>query len=256
MLRITTIASAVVVIAMCGVTLEAQAQGAAPSVDPGSRLNEDILKELKAIRQLLETLGARQAGTAPQPREPQVGAMTNLRGHALGRDDAPITMVEFTDLQCPFCRQYANTTFERLKKEWIDTGKVRYISRDFPLSFHGQARNAARAARCAADQGKYWEMRAALLQNANALSTADIAKAAGTLGLNVKTLTVCSASTKYDAEIEADIAEGQRLGVTGTPTFITGRTTPNGIQGPIIVGAAGFDLFDSTLSGLALGATK
>ena len=68
-------------------------------------------------------------------------------------------MVEFTDLQCPFCRQFMLTSFDEIKKNWIDTGKLRYISRDFPLDFHAQAMPAARAARCAGEQGKFWEMR-------------------------------------------------------------------------------------------------
>ena len=87
-------------------------------------------------------------------------------------------MVEFTDLQCPFCRQFALTSFDEIKKNWIDTGKLRYISRDFPLDFHAQAMPAARAARCAGEQGKFWEMRLGLMRNANLLTPAYITKTA------------------------------------------------------------------------------
>src|SRR3954470_12835273 len=117
--------------------------------------NEEMIKELRAIRQLLERL------TQPQPSapaQPTSAKIVDLKGYALGKPDAPLTMVEFTDLQCPFCRQFHVTSFEQLKKEYIDTGKLRYFSRDFPLeSLHPFAMQAARAAKCAADEGKFWE---------------------------------------------------------------------------------------------------
>ena len=95
-------------------------------------------------------------------------------------------MVEFTDLQCPFCRQFAITSFDEIKKNWIDTGKLRYISRDFPLDFHAQAMPAARAARCAGEQGKFWEMRLALVRNANLLTADYIKKTAADLKLDAE----------------------------------------------------------------------
>ena len=87
----------------------------------------------------------------------------------LGRADAPVTLVEFTDLECPYCRAFHVGAFERLKREYIDTGKVRFVSRDFPLDFHPNARPAALAVRCAGEQGKFWEMRHAVTLNAAAL---------------------------------------------------------------------------------------
>ncbi len=106
----------------------------------------------------------------------------------LGRPDAPLTMVEFTDLQCPFCNRFATQTFDQLKKDYIDTGKVRFISRDFPLDFHPQAMPAARAARCAGDQGRFWEMRTTLVKNAGQLSPAYITQTASSLKLDMKTV--------------------------------------------------------------------
>ncbi len=97
--------------------------------------NDEMLKELRAIRQLLERL------TTPQPSAPpQTAKITNLNGYALGRPDAPFTVVEFTDLECPFCRQYAITSFDEIRKNWMDTGRLRYVSRDFPLDFHAHVR--------------------------------------------------------------------------------------------------------------------
>ena len=206
-----------------------------------------MLKELRAIRMILEKIAAPQPSGPPQP---QVGRVTNLKGFALGRADAPLTMVEFTDLQCPFCRQFALGSFDEIKKNWIDTGKLRYISRDFPLDFHAQAMPAARAARCAGEQGKFWEMRLGLVRNANLLTTAYITKSAADLKLEPKAFEACVASTKYDTEIQAEIAEGTRLGVSGTPTFVMGRTTATAVEGPIMVGALPYALFDAKLKSL------
>lgn len=211
------------------------------------QVNEEMLKELRQIRQLLERL------TQPQPQappQPTTASLPDVKGFVLGRPDAPLTMVEFTDLQCPFCRQYISTSFPEIKKNWIDTGKLRYVSRDFPLDFHPQAMNAARAARCSGEQGKFWDMRIALMKNANLLSPDFIAKTAADLGLDTKAFAACTASTKYDAEIAAETAEGNQIGITGTPTFVIGRTTPTGLQGTVIVGAMPYAVFDARLKAL------
>ena len=159
-------------------------------------------------------------------------------------------MVEFTDLQCPFCRQFVPRPSTRLKKDWIDTGKLRYISRDFPLDFHAQAMNAARAARCAGEQGKFWEMRLGLMRNANLLTPDYITKTAGDMKLDMTSFTPCAISAKFDAEIQDEMAEGARIGVSGTPTFVIGRSAADGISGPILVGALPYSMFDARLKEL------
>jgi protein-disulfide isomerase len=222
------------------------AQSPQPAPAPAmtqQQINEEMLKELKAIHQLLERL------TTPQqpPPVPANAKIVNLKGYMMGRPDAPITMVEFTDLQCPFCREYITTSFADIKKNWIDTGKLRYISRDFPLDFHPQALPAARAARCAGEQGKFWEMRLALMKNANLLTPDYIAKTAADLKLDPKAFAACAASTKYDADIKAETLEGTAIGVDGTPTFIVGKTAPDSVEGPVIVGAMPYSLFDAKL---------
>src|SRR5207249_4237126 len=92
---------------------------------------------------------------------------------SIGRSDAPVVMVEFTDYQCPFCQRFHMTAFNDLKREYIDTGKIRYVSRDLPLPMHPHAMSAANAARCAGEQNreKFWEMRHRLIVNANQLGT-------------------------------------------------------------------------------------
>ncbi len=226
-----------------------------PPVPPASmtvqQQNEEILKELRAIRMLLEKLTTPQQPSSPPL--PTSGRVTNLKGYALGSADAPLTMVEFTDLQCPFCRQFMLTSFDQIKKNWIDTGKLRYITRDFPLDFHAQAMPAARAARCAGEQGKFWEMRMTLMRNANLLTSEYIARTAADLKLDAMPFAACLGSTRHDAEIAADMQEGTKLGVGGTPTFIMGRTTAAAVEGPMLVGALPYVQFDAKLKELLAG---
>jgi protein-disulfide isomerase len=148
-MKLARILAAISAAAVLGPSVFAQAQqpAAAPSLTQ-QQLDEEILRELRAIRMTLEKM-ATMPLVASQPQGPMLptsATITNLKGFLMGRPDAPLTMVEFTDLQCPFCRQYVTTTFDEIKKNWIDTGKLRYISRDFPLDFHPFAMPASRAA--------------------------------------------------------------------------------------------------------------
>jgi len=209
---------------------------------------DEIIKELRLLRQAVERL---QVPPAPQPQAPQappeIVQIKNVSGYMLGRPDAPLTMVEFTDLQCPFCNRFAITTFDQLKKDYIDTGKVRFISRDFPLDFHPQAMPAARASRCAGDQGRFWELRGTLVKNASQLSPAYITQQAAALKLDMKQFETCIKGTEYDSAINKDMTEGSGFSVNGTPTFFVGKTTAQGIEGFRIVGAQPYAVFQQRL---------
>lgn len=216
-----------------------------------SQQADEILKELRAIRQGIDKLSvpAPQQPQAP-PAPPDKVQIANVAGYMLGRPDAPLTMVEFTDLQCPFCNRFALQTFDQLKKDYIDTGKVRFISRDFPLSFHPFALPSAKASRCAGDQGKFWEMRTTLVKNADKLSPDFINQTATALKLDMKTFAACSASTQYDAAIQKDITEASGVDVSGTPTFFVGKTTDKGFEGTRIVGAQPYAVFQAKIQEL------
>lgn len=216
--------------------------------------NQEILNELKAIRQLLEKLagplGAGAPTATPAPVAKPVNnnvKLTSIAGTILGRPDAPLTMVEFTDLQCPFCRQFHITAFEQIKKDYIDTGKLRYISRDLPLgNLHPLAMSAARASRCAGDQSKFWEMRHAILINNARLLGDSFAAFAQDLKLNVPAFQACTANTsKFQAEIQKDTADAGLIGITGTPTFVIGRTIATGLDGVRFVGAQPYAAFEA-----------
>ena len=209
---------------------------------------DEILKELRQIRQLLERMSA-QPQRAPEPTPPPDERVTlpSLSGYVMGRPDAPLTLVEFTDLQCPFCRQFHASTFEPLKRAWVDTGKLRFMSRDFPLDFHPHAEAAAVASRCAGEQGKFWELRRALVLNADKLSPESIATHARDFGLDMPRFQSCAADPARRAEVQKEMQEGKVAGVQGTPTFVLGPTTNGSFEGVKIVGAVSIAVLDKKI---------
>ena len=210
---------------------------------------DTLIKEIRELRQAIESLRApRRQAERPPDEKVKVDVAT---GPVLGRADAPVTLVEFTDLECPYCRAFHVNTFERLKKEYIDTGKVRFITRDFPLDFHPNARPAALAVRCAGEQGKFWEMRHVVTLNANALNRELYDRVAKELGLDGGKFSACVAAERYRGEIDRDVSEGVSAGVSGTPTFVLGATTPgSAIEGQRIVGAQPFQVFEAQIKAL------
>jgi protein-disulfide isomerase len=137
-------------------------------------------------------------------------------------NNCEITVVEYSEFQCPFCEKVLPTTAKLLEEY---KGKVRWIVRDFPLGFHNRARPAAVAARCAADQGKYWQMYYELFNNQRALSDENLMSYGKKVGLDQKKYEKCFKSPeKQNAVIDKNYASGEKLGVTGTPAFfINGR---------------------------------
>jgi protein-disulfide isomerase len=151
----------------------------------------------------------------------------------LGPADAPITIVEFTDYQCPYCQaaqQYVDRVMETYK------GQVRLVYQEFPLDFHPQAKPAGRAARCAGEQGKFWEMHLSLLRKPGTYDEADLQSRAIALGLDAKAFGACTASDKYDSVIQKAVDNGRSVGVSGTPTFF--------LNGRSFSGAQPFEIFE------------
>lgn len=149
-----------------------------------------------------------------------------------GNDNAKITIIEFSDFQCPFCERFATQTFSQLMTEYVDSGKAKFVYRDFPLDdLHPNARAAALAAECAHSQGKFWEYHEKLFSqqgewerlNSTAVSTAFVGMASG-LNLDKSSFNTCLESKKYSDEVKNDYSQGTRYGVTGTPTFFIGNS--------------------------------
>jgi len=142
----------------------------------------------------------------------------------------------------------------QIEKEYIATGKLKYVVRDFPLeAIHKDAFKAAEAAHCAGDQGKFWEMSARLFANQRALGPKELPQYAQALGLDVPKFQQCLDSGKYAARIRKDLADGQRAGITGTPGFLFGLTVPNDPKVKVlrvIKGAVPYASFKDTIDSL------
>lgn len=214
-----------------------------------------ILNELRQIRRLLEK--QQQVGTAAAAQPPTAPALPdtvkmkmNSRWYSLGQRDAPVTLVEFTDYQCPFCKHFHAESFAELKKNYIDTGKLRFISLDLPLEFHPYALKAALAARCAGEQGKFWEMRDTLISNSADLGPEAILKYAQSLPLEMAGFRNCLSTEKYKPEVQRDVADANSLGISGTPTFVLGKSLGEAIEGVRIVGVVPYEIFDSQIKKL------
>jgi len=242
-LRIATCAA----LALLVPWVRAQAAAGGVTQEPGiTRQQADqILQELRQIRLLLERQQQQRAG-------PPAKIKMNLEGaQMLGSKNAPITMVEFTDYQCPFCQSFHAQTFGELKKNFIDTGKVRFFSRDLPLdSMHPNAMRAAEAGRCAADQGQFWKLRDMMGNHPDKLDLESLLADAEFLKLDVTVFRVCVVSEKYKNEIQADMMEAMRIGADGTPAFVVGKSTAEGIEGDLVVGAQPYNTFDLKLKSL------
>lgn len=156
--------------------------------------------------------------TAPPPFRAEVTAEGPSRGPA----DAPVTIVEFEDFQCPFCRKAQSTVDEVVSRYG---NKVRIVHRDFPLEpLHPASMKAHEASRCAAEQGKFWQYRDLLYKNAPAAASDQLNDYASRTGLNITSFKQCVESDKYKMAVQNDESEGERLGVQGTPAFfINGR---------------------------------
>jgi protein-disulfide isomerase len=215
--------------------------------------NTEVLDELKQIHKLLEqqlAVPPRAQAAAVPPVDEKVRMRVASGGFEVGSANAPLTLVEYTDYQCAFCRQFQTATYEEIKKNYIDTGKLRFVTRDFPLDMHDNAPRAAIAARCAADQGKFWELRQVMIINANQLQMSNLLTYAADLKLDVNKFSACVTSKKYTAYVAKDLAEGRAAGVTGTPTFVLGRMADGSIDGVRIVGALPYATFDAKFQSL------
>ena len=226
-------------------------QKSAPAPDQGAGISraqgDDILQELKQIRSLLEQIEKfRAAETAKNPGA-MAGRTVSLKlepSHpALGNEKAAVTVVEFTDYQCPYCRRFQNDTFPELKSKYIDTGKIRFITRNLPLAIHPNAKRAAKVARCADEQGKYWDARGPLFEHHADLSANSLAEIAKAAHLAMPDFAACVESSKYDAEVAQEVADAGSSGLVGTPTFVVGQVKGNALSGTVIAGAVPVDTF-------------
>lgn len=193
----------------------------------------DIKKDLAEIQGIIQRARRAQSGMRGTAR-------VSVSGKAsLGSPDAPVTMVEFSDYQCPFCKRYVTMVFPAIKKNYIDTGKLKYIFSDFPIAtLHPQAPKAHEAAHCAGEQNQYWAMHDILFENSKDLSVPSLKRYAEEVGLDGNQFNDCLQTGRYAGKVNQEIAEGRKAGMSGTPSFVIG---PSGsgeqITGTVVVGA-------------------
>ena len=182
----------------------------------------DIEKAVKELKDL-----ARGGQPAP-PLTPESIQLAIDDDPVKGDKKARLVLVEFSDYQCPFCARFVRETLPQIDKDYIKTGKLKYVFRDFPItSAHKDALKAAMAAGCALDQGKYWEMHDRLFENQAAFTVYNLTLHAEAIGLNKQTFQQCLNNNEYATEVQSDFADGTKAGVNQTPFFFLGLTEPN-----------------------------
>ena len=190
--------------------------------DALARIRDVVGERTKAERRTAyekELRGA--ARVAVRLEAPRVAVSVPAGAPSTGPAGAPVTIVEFTDYQCPYCHRAQGVVDQVLQRY---SGKVRFVHLDFPLDGHPGAIPAARAARCAEEQGKFWEYHRSLMTAPGTLDEPDLKGRASTLGLDASSFGTCLSSGRHDTAIQASLRQGEELGVTGTPAyFVNGR---------------------------------
>jgi protein-disulfide isomerase len=192
-------------------------------------LNEkvaEIQKDLAEIKKMLQT----GAGVPVPPNNVTVfkeQALSVASSPFKGQIDAAVTLVEFSDYECPYCARHHREVMPVLEAEYIDTGRLKFVMRENPIPrLHRNAMNASLAALCAKDQDKYWDMHDALFDNQRELGGDKLSILAAGIGLDPAEFGQCMETKKFQEQIMSDIASGARLGVRGTPAFVLGLTDP------------------------------
>lgn len=207
----------------------------------------------------LDGVGSAQESVTTKPDGQKEATVGFENAPFLGNKDAPVTVVEFTDYQCGQCGRHAGDALKGIVKDFVNTGKVKYVVRDYPgEKFHKNAFKAAEATHCAGEQGNYWEMHDRLLANQGALAIGDLPDHAAALGLNLPEFAECLASGKFEARIRKDMASAERIGLSGTPYIVYGLTDPDSttVTGKVVPGTSEYIVFKNRLNALLAPSTQ
>jgi protein-disulfide isomerase len=208
---------------------------------PREQAEAEIVKALNerargGYTQAFTTRLREKANVAVTLEPPRTAVIVPGDAPTLGPAGAKVTIVAFADFQCPYC-QRAQSTIDQVMKSY--GGKVQLIHRDFPLEGHAHAFEAARAARCAGEQGRFWDYHHSLMVDKGDMSEPDLRQRALGLKLDLAPFSACLASDRHDASIRESLDAGLKLGVNSTPTFF--------VNGQMLVGAKPFDEFKDAI---------
>ena len=227
----------------------AQTDDLRKSIESLNETQKAILNELQDIHKLLAN--QQQPARAPADVLPS-STLDVSKAQFKGAQNARVAVIEFSDFQCPFCGKFDKDTYPQLVKDYVDTGKVKYVWRDYPLDFHRNAEKAAEAARCAGEQGRFWEMHDRLFANQQAIAATDLPKYAEALHLDQAAFQSCLDSGRYADDIKRSIADANGAGISGTPSFLIGVVQPDGTVkvSRKLTGARPYTAFKSALDSL------
>lgn len=209
--------------------------------------NTDLQAQVDALKQQIANLQAQQNDilkmlgqltaiaqgkpAPPDPAAPTVPVVATLSTAGLqveGQSTAKVAMVEFTDFECSYCGRYAREVYPQIFANYVQYGKIQYFYHPMPLPVHPHSVQAAEAAQCAADQGKFWEMHDSLFANQGALEERDFLGRAQALGLDVSKFSGCMLADNYSAGLKNGENDWEKKGIAGTPAFMIGIIQPDG----------------------------
>lgn len=222
------------------------AAGNAGLVLSGSQA-EAILKELRELRALVQKLPTAGAPVASALDKPQIVTVPLGGSPVLGAVDAPLVLVEFTDYECPDCYRAHEGVLAELKKKYVETGKLRFVSRNLPLPSHPNAEPAAHAALCAMQQNQFWSMHDKLYALRTRLTRTSFLQAASELNLDTELFRACLDGRAFATQIGRDRMDAERLGISATPTFVLGRRTGDGVTGLMMIGVRSLPQFEAEI---------
>ena len=201
---------------------------------------------------IVEKMLARRLAAPKEPQARSIPVLTSpllLQGEpALGDPSAPLTIVEFSDFECSYCRRFHEKVMPKLKHKYIATGLVRFVHKDLPLPFHPHALPAAAAARCAGEQNRYWDTYDALFEQQNCLSCKGVLSIAAEEELNTTALEACMESEATVTAVNSNRSEASLHNISATPTFVIGPTkSDETLEGSVIEGALPWKTFQSSI---------